>query len=292
MRNLISFAFFLFLLLGTSFQSNAQLLNRAINRTVQRTADKVADKTADKLADKLSDKLAQSIVDQIENDESMFSVEDTVALKPIPSNHQLKMTGSGPDMHFQYQMSVQTKEQSNLKMNAITHLYLSDNKGARSEVLMQVPILGAIKTIVISPLNQPDQVILINEKNKTYKVESSKNEKQVDKNQYKITKVGTENVYGLSCTHGRVTDENGNTYDFWTTRSVPQYQKMVDQYVKNQQMGSNNFWTAFKKADCDGLIVRMEIPHAGGAALYELLNMEKLNADASLFEIPAGYKKK
>ena len=292
MKKLIPFAISFFLLLGIGSQSNAQLLNRAINRTIQRTADKAADKTAEKLSDKLSDKLSQSIVEQIESNENMFSVEDTVTIKPIPSNHQLKMTGSGPDMHFQYQMSVQTKEQSNLKMYAVTHLYLSDNNGARSEVLMQVPVVGAIKTIAISPLNKPDEVILINEKNKTYKIESSKNERQIDKNQYKITKIGTETVYGLSCTHGRVTDENGNVYDFWTTRSIPQYQKMVDQYVKNQQMGSNNFWNALKKADCDGLIVKMEVPHSGGSALYELVNMERVTANSSLFEIPAGYKKK
>lgn len=284
MKSLFKSASLLLIVLwGLSLPAEAQILNRAIN--------KVANKAADKLADQAADALVKDMEKyEVKDDETGA---DQPMIESLPENRTIKLGGNGNDLHMQYQMRVTSSlSQSKYLFKANLDMYQSSTLGGHVEMAMKMPMVGLIRTTTLTFPDQPDQITIINHKNKSYHVVASEPDKKENQLAYKVTKIGKETLWGLSCTHGVFTSEDGQQYNFWTTREVPNYQRLVKEYARTGAMGDNYLWMEMKKADCDGVIVKMEAPHEQGVVVLELAKMEKITASPNLFKIPEGYKKR
>lgn len=168
----------------------------------------------------------------------------------------------------------------------ITKMY-SKNGDLRTEADID---MGGQKMTTTSLMlkSKPNITLVFNSMNKTYtevKTTATTTIKDFD-----IKVIGTEKVGNYSCTHVKMSS-NGQSWDMWYTKDLPS----ISFPVSGQNAASTQKMIAqLKSKGITGMPVKMTFvkPGAKAAGMTMLLTkFEQKNLNASLFTIPAGYKK-
>lgn len=291
MKNLIKTSLVALLVIAFTNTSNAQFLKNLQKKVEQKAQEKVnqeIDKKVDKALDEVFDE--ENYKNQESDNRSNQSMES-----PIDISKYVKANANGKGLHFKYSMTVDMKEpqMENFTVKSSQEMFSNMEGKSRVEFIMDAPFIGLQTTSMVTNEKVPNQVIMLNHKNKKYSIVESKEEKKPKKeDSFIIEKVGTETINGRKCIHGRaINEKTKEIFVFWTSRDIDGYQKMVDLYAKNKQTGSNNMWAQMRAADCDGYIVKMIVPMGKqGSSIMELEVLEKVDINPAFFEVPSDYK--
>lgn len=252
---------------------------------------------ADEITDKVADKVADKVVDKIEQNWE----EDQTGNKTLPKDYTLNPVGFGSGLVMYYkgivtQLSKDSLHKSDVGMEM--KIYINPNKGSRSETIIEVPLIRDFNTATIYNYNQPNQIVYLNNNKHTYSIESINNSKK-ENITYSFTKMGEEELFGLSCKRlkltSKITSEDGNiigtdTFFVWTTKDLPKYEMMSGIYAKNNHFGTHSLWQKLHKEDCDGFMVKMVSKTKKGKIIMQMTEIQKVNVSASLLKIPSNYK--
>lgn len=292
-----------------SIQTEAQILKRLgdkIERSVERRVDKKMDQAVEKTLDEAEEGTGQVVNDALKSkdgsgEEVVEGSQDGSPTAPgksiirnLPENFKLELKGSGPDLFMQYQVRVLGEAMEAHQMEMAMKLYSSPSKGrARGETVMNMPIVGEMRAVTLTDFDNPSQITIINDKRKEYSViDVSDAEVPEPEEQFTITRLGEEDVYGLRCVHSKAVNDEGAAFEIWTTTEVPGYEDIVALYSKTQNMGSGNMWAELQKADAAGFMVKMQMSVETGTTIMELVQIEKTTVPESMLTVPAGYEKK
>lgn len=166
--------------------------------------------------------------------------------------------------------------------------------GSSSEFSMIIPQMpgGGMTIKGLVQKSNPDVLISINDKTKTYSESKINQEAKEDTKTYTVKKLGEEKVNGYKCVHAMVT-EGTETHEVWNTKDISDFSKYTEAFATNKKMGSQKREQAMKDAGCDGFPVKTV--HKGnereGEVSMELVKVEKKSYSKSDFEIPEGYTK-
>ena len=110
-----------------------------------------------------------------------------------------------------------------------------------------------------------------------------------------ILKLGRETAADYACEHLLLTANNGGETEVWTSKELVDLATFREYMRRNRQSADVlGMMKALKEAGVEGFIAKMisRDPKTGEPALtMELVKTEKRTVAASMFEIPAGYKK-
>lgn len=283
----------------------------------EREADRKIDQTIDKGLDKTEEGVKDAAIDIWESDknqENTSSSSSTVnasgTIKDLPNNtlgenYTIEVSGSGPDVYMEYRMTTNLANQEgmsgipegldlgdfsvNIKAYSSTRL-----KRSRSEAVTKIPIMGKMTTITLINSDDPNRVVVIDQRNKSYHIQELEDSRDFV-GRIEIEKLGTEVVHGLKTTHIKIKTENSDEnidLHMWTSRDIPGYEHMLDFYQKSNDMGGKEAWKKLANADADGYVVKLEGRTNMGVVSMDLINIAKAEFSESLFKIPAGYKEK
>lgn len=186
------------------------------------------------------------------------------------------------DMYLEYKTSG--------TVAATNKVYTSSTSGMRMEMEMNMPQVGKMLTTVMMPKGKNSMYIL-NEKNRTY-TESPLNGDQMGNDlDYSIQVVGKEKVAGYNCVHLKVTTNQNQITDMWTTKDISGYEVMEALTKGIDMFGSNDVYAQLKSKGADGIMVKTVLDMGKSSVVSELVKAEKRSNPESLFTLPAGYSK-
>jgi hypothetical protein len=206
-----------------------------------------------------------------------------------------RSASGGSGMFYQYNIQITSKK--NPTVDDTTCSWFTNGGEGRSEMEMPIPGVKSGKIVSIGRIGQPRYSLQLYADSKTYGLTV------IDtslingiKESFQITRVGTENVGGYSCTHVKMLTTTGSGMfkskseeDIWTSTSVPGYalyKRLVGvSGIKPQMM------QALDQAGAGGFFVKMTTTGKDYSMTMLLIHAEEKNNSASLFEIPSGYTK-
>ena len=164
----------------------------------------------------------------------------------------------------------------------------------RSEMQMNIPQLPTegIKIISIVKNDQPNTVITLDEKTKTYFEIAGKSSAPNNTANCVVTVIGKEKIGNYNCTHASVAENNKIT-EFWITTEIPDYGKYTAFHKGNKYMGNENIYTALTNKGLAGFPVKtLTKDERNGNISIELTKLEKQQMDEVKFTVPADYTKR
>jgi hypothetical protein len=173
--------------------------------------------------------------------------------------------------------------------------------GTRTEVEARAPQTGGLpfQTTMVLKFSNPDVVYLLNDTAKTYSEINIKEAGDAGKNrpekEYTVKKLGKETVAGYACEHLLLTARDGGETEVWTTKALVDL-AIFHEYMRRNRQSADilGAMKALKEAGAEGFIAKMitrDQKTGAPAVTLELVKAEKRAVAASMFEIPAGYKK-
>jgi|GEM_PF-3479441 len=289
------------LLCCLSLSSQAQFLKKLgdkIERKVEQRIDRKTDQAIDKSLDKAEEGTEKVVKDATSSEKNTGENQEQVEQKkpaPLPENYQLAVTGSGPDIYLQYRMTVSAQQSSEYEVDMRMKMYASPGSGmGRSEMIMNMPMVGEMNMVMLTNAKDPLHIVVVNDRRKEYSILDLSEVKDIDPSSetFTVTKLGEENVHGLDCVHSRAVNQDGDSFELWTTKDVPGYEKMMALYSKSQRMGSDDLWKKLEEVGGAGFMVKMKVETKDGAYVMELTEINKAEVPESLFQIPSGYEEK
>jgi len=153
--------------------------------------------------------------------------------------------------------------------------------------------------LMVMQFSKPDVVYFLHKGAKTYTEFNVKEAGDVTKNRpektYTVKKLGTEPVAGYVCAHLLLTANDGGETEVWTSKELVDLAAFRESMRCHRQSAEVlGMMKALKEAGMEGFLAKMisRDPKTGEPALtMELVKAEKRTVAASMFEIPAGYKK-
>lgn len=189
-------------------------------------------------------------------------------------------TAFAGDIYAEYKMT-------GIGKNAIITKMYSKNGDLRTEADID---MGGQKMTTTSLMlkSKPNITLVFNSMNKTYT--EIKNTAATSIKDFDIKVIGTEKVGNYNCTHVKMSS-NGQSWDMWYTKDLPS----ISFPISGQNAASTQKMIAqLKSKGITGMPVKMSFvkPGAKAAGMTMLLTkFEQKSLNASLFTIPAGYKK-
>jgi hypothetical protein len=169
-------------------------------------------------------------------------------------------------------------------------------EGVRTETSSNIKgMASGMHMVMLSPSKTPNLLYLLNENEKTYTViDTDEMKKAVEgmkdsegKDDAIIENLGKQTMNGYSCTHVRIT-RGKNVMEMWVSKDILDYFTYARmQSAKEKDMPK--FAQRMKDAGVEGFPVKILQNQSG--IVTELVNVDKQNLDASLFEVPPGYVK-
>ena len=165
--------------------------------------------------------------------------------------------------------------------------------GNRTEIDTKMGQMPApMHMIVISKKSNPNIVTQVNEAGKTYTEMDVTKNKNNDKTTYTVKKVGDETVNGYKCVHVILTNSRGEVEDLWSSKDVADYEMYHEANKNNPRSGSSeNQLKALKEVGAEGFPVRIITKRQEAKITMDLVKVEKKAIPASMFDVPADYKK-
>lgn len=244
-----------------SVPSQAQFLKKLEKKAKEKSKERIenkADKTTDKAPDETEkgvDKTAEEATSSAEEG-SIENADMNSGTEPVPEDYKIGISGSGPDLYLEYQMNTGVAKQTEQAMDMKIKLYSSlRHKSGRSNFEVNLPMMGKMTSSSISNLDHPDRVIMLSDKKKTYSVIKGDEAQKDESKSFEIEKLSTELIHGLKSIHAKVTSQEGVSYEIWTSKELPGYEKVLAIYKQSGQMGNNRFWKKLADADADGYLV-------------------------------------
>ncbi|MBA3664263.1 MAG: DUF4412 domain-containing protein [Bacteroidetes bacterium] len=197
------------------------------------------------------------------------------------------ITGAQNGAHMEYKITSSNGTSGTVKMNYSEYGSLMDF----NMVIPQMPG-GGMQMKHLTQKSNPDVVYSLNDKDKTYSEQKTKEAASDDSKTYTVKKLGEEKVNGYKCVHAMVT-EGKESHEVWNTKDIAEYEKYSESFRSNKKLGSQKREQALKDAGCDGMPVKTV--HKGnereGDMTMELVKYEKKNFSKGDFEIPVGFTK-
>ncbi len=173
--------------------------------------------------------------------------------------------------------------------------------GTRTAVEARAPQTGGLpfQTTMVLKFSNPDVVYLLNDTAKTYSEINIKEAGDTGKNrpdkEYTVKKLGKETVAGYACEHLLLTARDGAETEVWTTKDLVDL-AVFREYMRRNRQGADilGAMKALKEVGAEGFIAKMitrDQKTGEPAVTLELVKAEKRTVAASMFEVPAGYKK-
>ncbi|HTM97958.1 MAG TPA: DUF4412 domain-containing protein [Pedobacter sp.] len=184
------------------------------------------------------------------------------------------------DMYAEYQMT----GISNIPI--VCKIY-GKNGSFRTEMNMNMGGMKVNNTILFLKSN-PNVSYTFNSLNKIYT--ETKTPTNINAKDIVIKVVGNEKVGAYNCTHVRMTSE-GKSWDAWYTKDLPAFNFPIS---GNNQLTSLKVMNELKSKGITGILAKIvfQTPGANARTIsMQLVKFENKTLDASLFSIPAGYKK-
>ncbi len=187
---------------------------------------------------------------------------------------------------IEYKMTMSGQGQSNV---STSKMQFASGK-VRMETSLNMPGMSHKQVMLMLP-NKPNTMIMLNEGAKTY-TEVNNNSVPKDPNAAKVTVkvVGKEKIQNLNCTHIVVTLSN-RPMDMWTTKDIAGYESMMGYWKSSMSGGNDQMYSEMKKAGAEGFVVKTQMKNKEGGMTMELVKYDTKPVSATLFNIPADYKK-
>jgi len=173
--------------------------------------------------------------------------------------------------------------------------------GTRTEIEARVLQMAGMpmQMTLVMKFSNPDVVYLLNDVAKTYTEFNVKDAADVTKNRpektYTIKKLGKGTVAGYACEHLLLIANDGGETEVWMSKELVDLAAFREYMRRNRQSAEVlGMMKALKEAGVEGFLAKMisRDPKTGEPAMtMELVKAEKRPVAASMFEIPAGYKK-
>lgn len=151
------------------------------------------------------------------------------------------------------------------------------------------------KMVILQLLSEPGRTYTLNPEHKTYSVQDASKEKPDTKlpdRTWKVQKLGRDTVGGLSCEKAMVTSNAGNEMEVCVSKElIPSGAWVAAMSRREDQRGPLK---ALKENGLEGFPIRWIFRSQKDkeiSSTMELVSFEKKSLPASLFEIPADYKK-
>ncbi len=165
-------------------------------------------------------------------------------------------------------------------------------KGAPKE---EMP--STYRMITIQKLSEPDRVINIDDRRKTYTITDLKPLREekpaAPQVTYTVKKLGRDSVGGVSCEKAVVTSSDGKKAEICVTQEISRSSAWLAAQGRRER--SNALLKALHDNGLEGFPIRWLIWNRASdprpTTSLELVRFEKKPVPASLFEIPPGYKK-
>lgn len=179
--------------------------------------------------------------------------------------------------------------------NGTVTLQVAD-AGVLSTVSMQSP-MGPVTQKSLLQSKKPGTIIAIDDASKSYaEVELAALQAQaaaLGMNQnttYTVKKIGTEVIAGLSCQHVLATSQEGRTTELWTTKDLPDGDSLMNAMAARGAF-ENGLTKALAAQGANGFVAKMMQATPEGPVTMEVVKAERGAVPASVFAIPAGYRK-
>ena len=150
---------------------------------------------------------------------------------------------------------------------------------------------------MFAKLSDPGKLTMLNDENKTYSIWDAKtpaeDAKNFPKESYTVKRLGSGTVAGLSCEKALVTSSRGNEFEVCMSPELGASTEWIAA-MNRRQKDSASWIKALHDAGVDGFPIRwaMKSPDSKEPSMVmELTSLQKKTLPASLFEIPAGYRK-
>jgi hypothetical protein len=152
-----------------------------------------------------------------------------------------------------------------------------------------------IRTTMLGKMSDPDSVYMVDDQNKTYSVwDTKKVREEAGKTveTYTVERLGSDTVAGLSCQKAMLTSSKGSRIEVCVTKELVAPSGWLSA-MNRRASGGVSWMSALKENGLDGFPVRWVVgaKNREGGTTMELTRVEKKSLPASLFEVPAGYKK-
>ncbi len=151
------------------------------------------------------------------------------------------------------------------------------------------------RMVMIQKLSEPERIYNLNDERKTYSVTSISKEKpdaKVPARTWKVQKLGRDAVAGLACEKALLASENGDQTEVCVSRElIPSNAWLAAMNQREEQRGPLK---ALKDAGLGGFPIRWVFHSKRNGEIsstIELVHFDKRSVAASLFEIPAGYRR-
>lgn len=201
----------------------------------------------------------------------------------------------GSGVYYQY-ITTMTSKQRGTNYDT-TNIYFTNGGEGRSEMNLpgMMGVKGGSAMITLAHADQRQYSLTLDANEKTYSLNV------IDtallgglKNNYQVTKVGTENIQGYNCTHAKVVSNMGSgmfksssTTDIWTSTDIPGY-AMIKDKMTVQKM-TPGMMRALAQAGCAGFFVKMVAQGKDYSMTMTLVKAQQKSFPAAMFQVPAGY---
>lgn len=187
---------------------------------------------------------------------------------------------SATDVYAEYKMTGITNKAAIIKM-------YSKNGDLRTET--SIDIGGrSMNTVMLMLKSKPKVTLILNTASKIYtetKTVAKSNAAAID-----IKVIGTEKIGNYNCTRVKMSSQ-GKTWELWYTKDLPAISFPVN---GDNDLGSQKMMALLKSKGISGMPVKINFlkPNSTTSMMTMLLaKFEQKALNASLFTIPAGYKK-
>jgi Domain of unknown function (DUF4412) len=152
-----------------------------------------------------------------------------------------------------------------------------------------------MKMTMIGKVADPDELIMVNDENKTYSIWDLKKMRgdaaAPAPQTWTVKKLGSDKVAGVSCQKALLTSSKGSEIEVCMAKELAVSSDWFATMTRRQR-DTNEWMQALKSAGLVGFPVRYVMRRGGKEALItmELTSLDKKSLSASLFEVPSGYK--
>lgn len=150
------------------------------------------------------------------------------------------------------------------------------------------------RLVIIQRMAEPGRTYMLNPDRKTYTVHEASKDKPVDlpDRTWKVQRLGPDTVGGLSCEKALLTSDAGNETEVCVTRELMPSDAWIA--AMNRREDQKGPLQALKANGLEGFPIRWIFRSQKNRDVFsmmELVSFDKKSLPASLFEIPADYKK-
>ncbi len=148
---------------------------------------------------------------------------------------------------------------------------------------------------MIQKISEPDRTYMVNDERKTYSIQMIDDKRERPKGsekKWKVQKLGRDTVGGFSCEKALLTSEDRRETEVCITTELMPSTAWLRAWNRREEQATP--LEALQEAGMKGFPVRWIFRERGSAEVsssVELVRFDRKGLPASLFEIPAGYRK-